>query len=119
MSSEPGLEQSKRGRGSKRKRECFKEGLVATTVFAVGFTPYKVTLNLPHWGRYSRDVVAEAAAEQGVRQPPNLPPGYFNVLHSAESHQVALFKFASVTGCRSTDSNEHGKLPLPEKGTKI
>ena len=86
---------------------------VNTTVYVVGVTQYKATLRLPRWTGYTRNEVAKVAEEQDVRTVPSLPQGTFDVLHSSEDHQVAVFRYSFATGCRQTDSSQHGKLPKP------
>ena len=87
--------------------------LVDTTVFVVGFSPYKATLRLPQWTRFSNTYIADAAAQQGIQPPKGLPNGKYEVLHHHDGHQVAVFKFQSTEGCRVTDSTQHSKLPIP------
>ena len=87
--------------------------LVDTTVFVVGFSPYKATLRLPQWRRFSDTYIADAAAQQGIQPPKGLPNGKYEVLHLHDGHQVAVFKFQSTEGCRVTDSPQHSKLPIP------
>ena len=85
-------------------------------MFVVGVTLYKPTLHVPCWRRFSRDAFGKAAVEQGVRKLRSLPPGYFDVLHySTERHQVAVFRYSSMTGCCQTDSSQNSKLPMPIK----
>ena len=98
----------------KRSREASEETLVNTTVYVVSVTLYKAFLRLPRWTSFTREDVAKAAEKQGVRKPPKLPLGTFEVFLSAKEYQVAIFRFSSVTGCRQTDSAQHRKLPLPK-----
>ena len=59
-------------------------------------------------------MAAEAAAQQGCKKLVALPHGHFEVLfnNSEKNYQVAVYKFRNVVGCRSTQSAQHGHLPV-------
>ena len=87
--------------------------LVKTTVFVLSHTPYKATLRLPRLSRFPKEMVAEAAAQQGCKKLVALPHGHFEVLFNNrdKNYQVAVSMFRNVVGCRSTQSAQHGHLP--------
>ena len=88
--------------------------LVKTTVFVLSHTPYKATLRLPRLSRLPKEMVAEAAAQQGCKKLVALPHGHFEVLFNNRetNYQVAVYKFRDVVGCRATNSAQHGYLPV-------
>ena len=91
---------------------------VKTTVFIVGGTPYKDTILLPKAEtRIPVSVVQQAIVDQHDKPLPSLPRRYFFVLNylDGDQHQVAMFRYEKVAGCRSTDSPLHGQLPVPSR----
>ena len=44
---------------------------------------------------------------------PDFLEGVFEVLGGYKDHQVAIFKYDFVVGCRKTSSEQHNALPLP------
>ena len=87
---------------------------VKTTLFVIGPSPYKGTIFLPQReARITIKRVTEAIAQQKVKSLPPLPQGHFLVLNYVDDGQVAMFYHHKVVGCRETNSEAHGQLPLP------
>ena len=101
------------GSSSSKKRrletQSSENGLVQTALFVVGFSPCRATLRLPRWRRFTKKYVAE----QGTQLPKGLPHGHFEVIRHEAAYQVAVFRYSSTEGCRSTSSTQHSKLPVP------
>ena len=87
-------------------------------MFVVGCTPYKDTILLPRAEtRISVSTFQQAIFDQQGKPLPSLPRGYFFVVNYLETdqHQVAMFRYDKVAGCRTTNSSSHGQLPVPSR----
>lgn len=82
---------------------------VKTVLFVCGNQPWKKTLFMPLCSQLTKD---DLNAMCGEPLPP-LPQGHFESLVATESCQVFIFKHDRVSGCGSTGSPQHSKLPPP------